>query len=47
VLVTHNPDLAARYASRTLHIVDGRIRGGPAAPATGGGPALAQTQVRS
>ena len=25
VLVTHNPDLAARYASRTVHIVDGRL----------------------
>jgi putative ABC transport system ATP-binding protein len=25
VLVTHNPELAARYASRTVHIVDGVI----------------------
>jgi len=25
VVVTHNPDLAARYASRTVHIVDGRL----------------------
>jgi putative ABC transport system ATP-binding protein len=25
VLVTHNPDLAARYASRTVELVDGRI----------------------
>jgi putative ABC transport system ATP-binding protein len=25
VLVTHNPDLAARYAGRTIEIVDGRI----------------------
>jgi putative ABC transport system ATP-binding protein len=25
VLVTHNPELAAHYASRTVHIVDGRI----------------------
>ena len=25
VLVTHNPDLAARYASRAVHIVDGRL----------------------
>ncbi len=47
VLVTHNPDLAARYASRTLRIVDGRISGGPGALATGGGPALARAQVRS
>jgi putative ABC transport system ATP-binding protein len=27
VLVTHNPDLAARYASRTIELVDGRIAG--------------------
>ena len=25
VLVTHNPDLAARYASRTVQLIDGRI----------------------
>jgi putative ABC transport system ATP-binding protein len=25
VLVTHNPDLAARYASRTIEVSDGRI----------------------
>ena len=25
ILVTHNPDLAARYASRTVRLVDGRI----------------------
>jgi putative ABC transport system ATP-binding protein len=25
VLVTHNPDLAAAYASRTIELVDGRI----------------------
>jgi putative ABC transport system ATP-binding protein len=25
VLVTHNPDLAARYASRTIELADGRI----------------------
>jgi putative ABC transport system ATP-binding protein len=25
VLVTHNPDLAARYATRTIRLVDGRI----------------------
>jgi putative ABC transport system ATP-binding protein len=41
VLVTHNPDLAAHYASRTVEITDGRIlrnenrcaAGQPAAPA--------------
>jgi putative ABC transport system ATP-binding protein len=27
VLVTHNADLAARYASRTIELVDGRIAG--------------------
>jgi putative ABC transport system ATP-binding protein len=27
ILVTHNPDLAARYAARTVHIADGRIAG--------------------
>src|SRR5690242_6743204 len=45
VLVTHNPDLAARYAGRTLHIVDGQIGGGPAAQ-TAGAAGLAQAQVR-
>ena len=25
ILVTHNPDLAARYASRTVRLVDGRV----------------------
>jgi predicted ABC-type transport system involved in lysophospholipase L1 biosynthesis ATPase subunit len=29
VLVTHSPDLAARYASRTVELVDGRIAGVP------------------
>ena len=46
VLVTHNPDLAARYASRTVHIVDGRISGGPAAHAAVGVTGLAGAQVR-
>jgi putative ABC transport system ATP-binding protein len=27
ILVTHNPDLAARYASRTIQLVDGRVAG--------------------
>ena len=44
VLVTHNPDLAARYASRTVQIVDGRTvrdsgsrgRRGPAGRGRGG-----------
>jgi putative ABC transport system ATP-binding protein len=32
VLVTHNPDLAARYARRTVRLADGRIVGDSAAP---------------
>jgi putative ABC transport system ATP-binding protein len=27
ILVTHNPELAARYASRTIQLVDGRVVG--------------------
>jgi putative ABC transport system ATP-binding protein len=27
IMVTHNPDLAARYASRTIQLVDGRLAG--------------------
>jgi putative ABC transport system ATP-binding protein len=30
VLVTHDPDLADRYAARTVRIVDGRLAGAPA-----------------
>ena len=33
VLVTHNPGLAARYASRTIHVADGRIAAGAGAGA--------------
>jgi putative ABC transport system ATP-binding protein len=29
VLVTHNPDLAARYATRTVALIDGRLAGAP------------------
>jgi len=32
VLVTHNPELAARYARRTVQLVDGRITSDVAAP---------------
>jgi putative ABC transport system ATP-binding protein len=40
VVVTHNPGIAARYAGRTLHIVDGRLVGGPAVQVAGmAGPA--------
>jgi predicted ABC-type transport system involved in lysophospholipase L1 biosynthesis ATPase subunit len=30
VLVTHDPELAERYAARTVRIVDGRLAGAPA-----------------
>jgi len=46
VLVTHNPDLAARYAGRTLHIADGRLSGGPAAHGTRGAAGPAPARVR-
>jgi putative ABC transport system ATP-binding protein len=36
VLVTHDPALAARYAARTIAIVDGQVAGGPAVPAAAG-----------
>src|SRR3984957_2699848 len=45
VLVTHNPELAALFAGRTVHIVDGRISGDPAAQAAGVA-GLARAQVR-
>jgi putative ABC transport system ATP-binding protein len=32
VLVTHNPELAARYATRTIELVDGRVAGSLAPP---------------
>jgi putative ABC transport system ATP-binding protein len=36
VLVTHDPALAARYAARTIQLVDGRVAGGQPAPAGAG-----------
>jgi putative ABC transport system ATP-binding protein len=36
VLVTHNPSLAARYASRVIRLADGRVTTGPAADARPG-----------
>ena len=33
VVVTHNPDLAARYASRTIQVTDGQIASDAAAGA--------------
>ena len=39
VLVTHSPDLAARYAGRVVWLVDGQVTSGAAAgPATGARP---------
>ena len=32
ILVTHNPDLAARYARRVIEIVDGRVASDAAQP---------------
>jgi putative ABC transport system ATP-binding protein len=42
VMVTHNPDLAARYTSRTVQLVDGRVAGDTAGPR----PGQAQAGVR-
>jgi putative ABC transport system ATP-binding protein len=36
VLVTHSPDLAARYAKRTVRLLDGRIASGTGAGDTAG-----------
>ena len=36
ILVTHNPDLAARYARRTVQLVDGRITSDAASPELAG-----------
>ncbi|HEX4063937.1 MAG TPA: ABC transporter ATP-binding protein [Streptosporangiaceae bacterium] len=44
VLVTHNPDLAARYAQRTVHIVDGHIVDGHAADGQQAGRTPAQVR---
>jgi putative ABC transport system ATP-binding protein len=41
IMVTHNPDLARRYASRTIEIVDGRVTGDVADVRHGGGIASA------
>jgi putative ABC transport system ATP-binding protein len=37
LLVTHNPDLAARYTRRTVRIVDGHLTADPARPGTAAG----------
>jgi len=41
VLVTHNPDLAACYASRTVRLVDGRLASDRLAGSAAGGAAAA------
>jgi putative ABC transport system ATP-binding protein len=38
ILVTHNPDLAQRYAHRVVQIVDGRVAEGCPAGLTGARP---------
>jgi putative ABC transport system ATP-binding protein len=43
VLVTHSPELAARYAGRTVHIVDGHIVGQLVHPTVG---QVADSQLR-
>jgi putative ABC transport system ATP-binding protein len=42
VLVTHNPELAERYASRTVAMVDGLIAGDTDGQVPGGSPARVQ-----
>ena len=42
VLVTHNPELAERYTSRTVVMTDGRIAGDTGGPVRGGSPARVQ-----
>ena len=42
VLVTHNPELAAQYASRTVSMVDGKLSGPAGRPVSDG----AEAQVR-
>jgi putative ABC transport system ATP-binding protein len=46
ILVTHNPDLAARYASRTVRLTDGRVSGDTADREGAGTPADAAGPVR-
>jgi len=51
VLVTHNPELAAHFASRIVEIVDGRIASDTVSPAAGagrhvGGVAAAPAEAR-
>jgi putative ABC transport system ATP-binding protein len=46
VMVTHNPDLAARYARRSVRIVDGRIADGRSAGEVADHPSVARVQVR-
>jgi hypothetical protein len=48
VLVTHNPELAARYTQRTVELVDGQIVAGQDAPARRpSGPARGPAATRS
>jgi putative ABC transport system ATP-binding protein len=46
VMVTHNPDLAARYARRSIRIVDGRIADGRIASDVAAHSSVAREQVR-
>jgi putative ABC transport system ATP-binding protein len=42
ILVTHNPDLAGRYARRTIQLVDGQVASDTRGGITGGAPAQVQ-----
>ena len=42
VLVTHNPELAKRYASRTVAMVDGQVAGDTGGRVRGGAQGRAQ-----
>ena len=41
ILVTHNPDLAARYTARVIALADGRVAPGTAPPPPGPSPTRA------
>jgi putative ABC transport system ATP-binding protein len=45
VLVTHNPDLAVKYAKRTVRLADGRVISDTASRAAAGDAAARQRAV--
>ena len=38
IMVTHNPELAERYSTRIVTMLDGQVTGGHRPPPAGGGP---------